>query len=179
MKVLLISTCEHKLSEKEFVLPISNILGSVNHEIFHYQDCTVDMINSFDKILVCGTSLKDNKYLEYNNVFENLLFNFPGSLLGICSGMQIICSMFGSSIIINSEIGMAEVRTKRANPLCKGNFQAFCLHTNSVVGFENFLVIAETENSPQIVKHKQKNVFGVLFHPEVRNESVIENFLKI
>ena len=52
MKVLLISTCTHKLSEKEFVLPISNILGSVSHEIFHYKDCTVDIINSFDKILI-------------------------------------------------------------------------------------------------------------------------------
>ena len=44
---------------------------------------------------------------------------------------------------------------------------------------DNFLVIAETDNSHQIVKHKDKNFFGVLFHPEVRNESVIENFLKI
>ena len=31
----------------------------------------------------------------------------------------------------------------------------------------------------KIVKHKDKKFFGVLFHPEVRNESVIENFLKI
>ena len=179
MKVLLISTCAHKLSEKEFVLPISNILGSVTHEIFHYRECTVDLINSFDKILICGTSLQDNKYLEDINLFEKLLSNFSGSLLGICSGMQILCSVFGSSVITGSEIGMFEVRTKSSNPISEGNFQAYCLHTKSVMACDNFLVIAETDNSHQIVKHKGKNFFGVLFHPEVRNESVIENFLKI
>ncbi len=179
MKVLLISTCTHKLSEKEFVLPISNILGSVSHEIFHYRECTVDMINSVDKILICGTSLQDNKYLEDINLFEKLLSNFPGSLLGICSGMQILCSIFGSSVINDSEIGMFEVRTKSSNPLSEGNFQAYCLHTRSVMVCDKFLVIAETDNSSQIVKHRDKNFFGVLFHPEVRHESIIENFLKI
>jgi len=179
MKVLLISTCEHKLSEREFVRPISDILASVSHEIFHYRDCTVEIVNSFDKILICGTSLQDNKYLDDINFIEALLSNFSGSLLGICSGMQILCSMFGSSVIINSEIGMSEVRTKRVNPISEGNFQAYCLHTKSVIASDNFLVMAETDNSPQIVKHKHKNFFGVLFHPEVRNESVVEKFLKI
>ena len=53
MKVLLISTCTHKLSEKEFVLPISNILGSVSLVIFHNIECKLDMIKSDDKILIC------------------------------------------------------------------------------------------------------------------------------
>ena len=93
--------------------------------------------------------------------------------------MQILCSVFGSSVITGSEIGMFEVRTKSSNPISEGNFQAYCLHTKLVMACDNFLVIAETDNSHQIVKHKDKNFFGVLFHPEVRNESVIENFLKI
>ena len=46
MKLLLISTCQEKLSEREFVHPISKILDS-EHQILHYSKCTSDTIQSF------------------------------------------------------------------------------------------------------------------------------------
>ena len=61
MKLLLISTCQEKLSEREFVHPISKILDSEQHQILHYTECTRDTIQKFDKIIICGTSLKDNE----------------------------------------------------------------------------------------------------------------------
>ena len=64
-----------------------------------------DTSSIFDKILICGTSLKDNEYLEDMNLFERLLSNFSGSLLGICSGMHIVGSIFWK-LCQNLEIGM-------------------------------------------------------------------------
>ena len=103
MKLLLISTCQENLSEKEFVHPISKILDSVQHQILHYSKCTSDTIQSFDKIIICGTSLKDNEYAKNMNIFKKLFHDFTGSLLGICSGMHIVGSIFGGKLIQNFE----------------------------------------------------------------------------
>ena len=43
MSTLLISTCKKKLSEREFILPISQIIGD-NHKILHYRQCTESKI---------------------------------------------------------------------------------------------------------------------------------------
>ena len=37
MKTLLISTCNHGLSNREFVLPISEILGKNEHDIIYFE----------------------------------------------------------------------------------------------------------------------------------------------
>ena len=71
MSTLLISTCKNKLSEREFILPISQVLED-NHEILHYTECTVSKISEFDKIIICGTSLKDNSYIEDLDIFRKL-----------------------------------------------------------------------------------------------------------
>ena len=179
MTLLLISTCQERLSEREFVNPISTILSSTEHEILHYSKCTNDIIKSFDKIIICGTSLKDNEYVKNMNIFKKLFHDFNGSLLGICSGMHIIGSIFGGKLIQKLEIGMTESETLEKNEICSGNFEAYNIHTNSVNNLENFIIIAKNKSNVQIIKHKTKSIFGISFHPEVRNEKILYNFLKI
>lgn len=178
MSTLLISTCENKLSEREFVQPISRIIGG-NHETLHYTQCTGSKISHFDKIIICGTALKDNSYLENLDTFKKLFYDFQGSILGICSGMQIVCSIFSSKIVENIEIGMVEVETLKENQLSNGTFQAYNIHNYSVDKLDNFTVLAKTITSSQIVKHNSKNIFGISFHPEVRNEEIVSNFMLI
>ncbi|MCH2431892.1 MAG: hypothetical protein MK206_02705 [Candidatus Poseidoniia archaeon] len=179
MKLLLISTCQEKLSEREFVHPISKILDSEQHQILHYTECTHDIIHTFDKIIICGTSLKDNEYAENIDIFKKLFDNFQGSLLGICSGMHIVGSIFGGKLIQNLEIGMTLSETLEENELCNGQLEVYNIHTKSIDELPKFIIIAKNGNSTQIIKHKTKNIFGVSFHPEVRNEEIIFNFLKI
>ena len=50
---------------------------------------------------------------------------------------------------------------------------------NTVKDLENFTVLAKTDTTPQIVKHNSKDVFGISFHPEVRNENILLNYLLI
>ena len=179
MKLLLISTCQENLSEREFVHPISKILDSVQHQILHYSKCTSDTIQSFDKIIICGTSLKDNEYAKNMNIFKKLFHDYTGSLLGICSGMHIVGSIFGGKLIQNLEIGMTESTTLEENKICNGKFEVYNIHTKSIDELQKFIIIAKNGNSTKIIKHKTKNIFGVSFHPEVRNEKIIYNFLKI
>ena len=179
MTILIISTCSEKLSEREFVTPISKIVGAANQKILHYTECTEQNIFDFEKILICGTSLQDNSYQKDIDKFKIILTNFEKPILGICSGMQIVCTIFGDKIIKNLEIGMVDIETLEKNSLCKGKFQAYSIHNNSVGNLVYFTILAQSETSIQVIKHKTKDIFGVSFHPEVRNESIIENFLSI
>lgn len=178
MKTLLISTCNHSLSEREFVLPISKILGENEHDIIYFEDCSD--LSGYEKIIICGTSLQDFYYVEQLPFFDDLLKDYKGSILGICSGMQILTSIFGTSgLIDNVEIGLVEVKTLESNKLFEGKFQAYNLHNYSVQDCENFKILAMSEHSIQAVKHVTREIYGISFHPEVRNEEIISNFLKI
>ena len=178
MKILLISTCKYKLSEYEFVNPIVEIIKSFEHDIKDYRTLQTINISDYDKIIICGTSLQDNDYLNFLNDFKKLR-NSGKQILGICSGFQIICSMFDEKIIKQEEIGMINVKTKNQNSLINGDFQAYNMHNFSVDEVTVFNIIAKSNKTIQIISHKKLNVFGVSFHPEVRNEQIITNFLLI
>ena len=178
MKILLISTCREKLSECEFVYPIAEILKSFEYDIVNYKDLGNSLALNYDKIIICGTSLQDNDYLNYLDNFKKLKdLNKP--ILGICSGFQIVCSMFNEKIIEQEEIGMMSVSTTQSNPLVSGDFQAYNMHNFSVADLTSFNVLAKSDKTVQLVSHKKQNIFGVSFHPEVRNEQIITNFLLV
>ena len=179
MSNLLISTCREKLSEREFVFPIAEIVKPEDSDILHYTECTENAISKAGRIMICGTSLQDNAYLSDLDIFKNLLLEFKGPILGICSGMQIITSLFEDKIVENVEIGMIEVRTLESNRLCEGKFQAYSIHNFSVDNLEFFTILARSDTSVQAIKHKSRKIFGVSFHPEVRNQGIVENFLRI
>ena len=72
-------------------------------------------------------------YIGWLQFFDDLLKKFDGPILGICSGMQILTSIFSiSGLIDNVEIGMVEVKTLKPNKLFEGTFQAYNLHRYSV-----------------------------------------------
>ncbi len=178
MKILLISTCKEKLSEYEFVKPIIEIIKSFDYDIINYRNLETLDFQIYDKVIICGTSLQDNDYLNYLFDFNRLKDNGK-EILGICSGFQIICSMFDEEIIVQEEIGMVNVETQIKNPLASGNFQAYNMHNFSVDEVTSFNVLAKSENTIQMISHKKINAFGVSFHPEVRNQEIITNFLLI
>ena len=180
MKTLLISTCTHTLNDMEFVFPISEILGKNEHYLIHFEDCDRKLLSKYDKIIICGTSMQDFSYVDKLPFFEDLLSNFEGPILGICSGMQILSLIFGASgLVDNTEVGFVEIKTLITNKLFKGNFQGYNLHNCSVNECDTFEVLATSDNSIQAVKHKSKEIYGISFHPEVRNQEVVRNFLKI
>ncbi|MDP6845817.1 MAG: hypothetical protein QF460_02590 [Candidatus Nanoarchaeia archaeon] len=172
MKVLIVSTCAEKLNELEFVNPIVNLIGkNVDYELANISNAEKKSVGA-DKIIICGTSIADNDYLQNN--FEWLQdFNKP--VLGICSGIQIIAKTFDGVIIPKKEIGMVEVK---GNLFDQKKFEAYALHTNGISKLSSFKILARSKKSVQAIKHKSKEIYGVMFHPEVRNEWVISEFIK-
>jgi len=176
--IFLISMCKEELHDLEFVKPVEDILK--NKKIFfftkHYKKISEKDFEIADKIIICGTSLKDNQFLDDISYFS-WLKNFEKPVLGICAGMQIISILFGSKVKKKTQIGLVKENFKKPFLGIRGINEVYHLHNNEVTFPENFLEFVSFKNICAI-KHKTKNIYGVLFHPEVRNRELIEEFLK-
>lgn len=179
--ILIIDTNFEKesLHYLEFVKPIINIVEKItkNIEIKHYHE--VDNINleKYSKIIICGTALKNNQYLEELYRFGQLK-SFEKPILGICSGAQIIAKLFGNcEIEEKQEIGKYELEIIEKDQICENiNSEIYCLHNLSIKLNDNCKLIAKTSQCPQIIKFGQ-NKYSVVFHPEVRQDNIIKNFI--
>lgn len=180
MKVLLISICKEKLHELEFVKPVEYLLKYHKISFFmkHYKNLTEKDLQDAEKIIICGTSLKDFEYFSYLDNFNWLKkTNIP--VLGICAGMQIIGKVFGGKIKKKTEIGFFREEFKKEFLGFKGIWEVWHLHNSYIDFFElDDFEIFSSNSVPQAVKHYSKEIYGVLFHPEVRNKEIIINFLK-
>lgn len=166
----------------EFVRPVGDLLGTrgVEWEYRHYSKLRGDSAWDHDAIILCGTALKDSRYLEDVDRFD-WLAGVPVPVLGICAGMQVISLVFGGRIVEACEVGMVEVRTLATHPLLPQGtpFHAWELHRYACVPPPGWTALAESGTCVQAIAHPELPVFGVLFHPEVRNGGVVRAFVSL
>jgi len=178
MTILIINICKEKLHYFEFVKPIEDILknNKIKFQIKYYEEISDKDITNAEKIIICGTSLKDNEFLKNIRKFK-WIKDCNNSILGICGGMQVIGLIFGGKLKGKSEIGFYdEIFTKEFLGINKGQKQqVYHLHNNYTTLPHDFIKYTSSK-IPQAIKHKTKNIFGVLFHPEVRNKEMIKIF---
>lgn len=177
-KILVVNTCKEKLHYLEFVKPIEDILkeNGLVFETKHYKKIS-DKDLQAEKIIICGTSLKDNDFIENLDYFKWLNF-YENPVLGICGGMHILSLIHGGKLKEAKEIGETNVTFKK-NFLGSGKkMKVYSLHSfcGESYEFENF---AYSSKCIQAIKHKFKPFYGVLFHPEVRNKKIIWNFCRL
>lgn len=176
MKILIIKLFEDKLYEYEFIRPITDIIKN-NFKIMSYKKINSKEIEKYDKIIIAGTLLKEFDYLNQINKF-NWIKKTKKSILGICSGAQLITQIYDGKIINYEEIGLNKIEIVKKDKIIKNLFstEVYSLHQKAFEISNDFEIIAKTK-IPQIVKHKNKNIYAILFHPEVRNKEIIENFI--
>lgn len=178
--MILVIDMNHKknsLAFSEFVLPIISVAEKTEACVAkHYSEATQKEIGKYSKIILSGTTLKDNAYLEDVGKFM-WIRKTDAPVLGICAGMQIIGAVFDSGVRRCEEIGMTDVETVKKNLLFSGKFSAYELHSRVIDVPEDFCVLAKSKKCAQAIKHKRKDIYGVLFHPEVRNREIIERFV--
>ena len=163
------------LSFCEFVLPIVSVIKNERSLVKHRSELSIEDLNSCDRVILSGTGLKDDEFLKQVEDFH-WTRNLDKPLLGICAGMEVIGLVFGSSLFDCLEVGMRDLRLVRKNALFSSDLRAYELHSHGVQVSAEFDVLAESESCVQAIKHKEKSIYGVLFHPEVRNPEVIERF---
>jgi len=163
----------------EFVLPIVEVVQTLDVcTVKHYLEVKSEDLSQYDKIILSGTTLEDNVILGQPEKFE-WVRKKEKPVLGICAGMQTVGVVFGLKLEKCLEIGMTQVTTVKENQLFSGEFKAYSLHNFSVEISGDFEALAESSLCVQAMKHKHKPLYGVLFHPEVRNEELLKRFVQL
>ena len=162
--ILVINICKEKLHELEFVKPIEEILRKNKKEFFtkRYKEIKESDLEKVDKIIICGTSLKDNQFLEDTKNFS-WIKNFKRPIFGICGGSHIMGLNLGYKLKKKKEIGLKEINLEKEFLGINGKIQVYHLHGLQVL--------------PEVY-HKD-NIYATIFHPEVRNKKMVENFINL
>ena len=181
--ILIVDLCYRpgSLSAFEFVDPIASIVRETGREhcVRHYTAVDAGTVENADAVILCGTALKDNGYIDRIAMFS-WIRECDGPVLGICAGMQVIGLVFGGELVSTPEIGMTSVRVSRDDPLFAGttSFEAYELHTYALDPPGDLEVLAVSDICVQAVRHRTRPIIGVMFHPEVRNEWAVQRFLE-
>jgi GMP synthase-like glutamine amidotransferase len=163
----------------EFVLPIVSAVQDLEEcEVKHFSDIEPSQLGGYSKIILSGTALKDHATLSQLDEF-GWIKTCSKPILGICAGMQTISLLYDVPLTRCLQIGMAEITTLHVNPLFQDTFKAYTLHNYSLAPSETFEALAQSTQCIQAIKHKQKPIYGVLFHPEVRNQGILEKFVNL
>lgn len=116
------------------------------------------------------------------------IYNLGLPIFGICYGLQLICQDLGGKIQGSEkrEYGGQTIEIDTNSKLFKGlsnKEDVWMSHGDKVVQIpEGFKVIGKTSTCPYgAVENLDKNIYGVQFHPEVRNSihgnDMIRNFV--
>ncbi len=179
--ILLVDLCHEidSLSSLEFVHPIADTLkrAGAELEILHFTKIAKNMLGKYDKIILCGTALKDNAFVTQIDQFSWLrMYNKP--VLGICAGMQVISLVFGGRILAQPAIGLERMQIVAETPLLgvPRQIEGYHLHNYRVTLPQGFKLVAGTPDVVEAFKHRNRPLFGLIFHPEVRNRWILERF---
>jgi GMP synthase (glutamine-hydrolysing) len=177
--ILIVRIINKKFHYFEFVKPIEDILmrKKIGFESINYKNLNGKMIDSAKKIIITGTSLKDNEFLGDIDKFK-WIKKFDKPILGICGGMHILGLIYEGILKKQQEIGLNEISFIDEFLGYKNKIEVYELH-NFYVFSEEYKIFAYSDKCLQAIKHKKKSFFGVLFHPEVRNKDLILNFANI
>jgi len=167
------------LAYGEFVAPILSVVEPLEeYQVRHFSELSPKDLDASSKMVLSGTTLKDFVTLKHLDKFS-WVRTYPKPILGICAGIQTISKVFGESLTGCLQVGMTDITTVKPNPLFEGNFRAYALHSLSVAPSHTFTVLAKSSTCVEALKHREKEIYGVLFHPEVRNPEILQRFVEL
>ncbi|MEM4188263.1 MAG: glutamine-hydrolyzing GMP synthase [Candidatus Hadarchaeum sp.] len=155
-------------------------------------DITTDEIKSLrEKFHVKGIIFSGGPSSVYREgTFEKIkqLFELGLPILGICYGHQLIAHVAGGKVKagVKREYGITIATIDRPLGVLRGlrkREKVWMSHSDTVYSVPSeYLILAHTENCPvAALKHREKPIFGLQWHPEVTHtengEKMLRNFI--
>ena len=150
----------------EFLRPITDILDEEG-VTFHIVPISKPRLLG-QKIIITGTAIKDNAFLEYKEVARQIKSS-QKPILGICAGMELLIQEDLQEVF---EVGPIYFESE---DFPKYNY---FLHQYGVKEInDRWDVLAKTDKGIAAVKHKTKPILAMQFHPEVSAKDVVRKFI--
>ncbi len=163
MNILLIdngSTLEKKL---ELLLPATKIVRKS-------ESVLIGDAEESDVIILSGSATLAVKY-DYEK-FANeiqIIITIQKPIIGICFGCELISRAFGGEVreLARRDKGIKKIQILDKTLFDKSEIEVYENHKWAISKLpDDFLVVAESETGPEIIKHKDLPIYGFQFHPE-------------
>lgn len=185
MKILIIDNAESE--DGSFNVPLTEVVGRLcDYETVHYKDVHLD--DSVGGVILSGVPLHyPFEAVDQRQPYLAWLRETAVPVLGICLGHQSIGMLHGAPVMrdLETEDDLITVRIVQDDPLFSGlwpTFRVRAMHRTSIPVPEGFTLLASSKRCVnQIMKHTQKNIYGMQFHPELSpdGETLLRNFVAI
>jgi len=163
--------------------------SKVYSEIYPY-NISLDRIRELQPKGIILSGSPSSVYDDKSPCIEKDLFQLGIPILGICYGMQITTFLLSGEVSPSQkrEYGKAALIIDAANDLFAGfsvndTIQVWMSHGDRIKKLpQGFEIIGHSENSPfAAMRDKERNIFGVQFHPEVvhtpQGKEILNNFM--
>lgn len=120
---------------------------------------------------------------------KDIILNSNLPIFGICFGFQLIAYVYGSELLEmnNLEKGILKITKLCTDPIFNNieNFEVYENHRRVIKKVSDELMpLAYSRDGIEIIKHKNKLIYGTQFHPEMyvektSGDEMFANFLKL
>ena len=184
MEILIVNSAEPNI--REFVNPLEEISSKygTRFQTIEYQQLPYEDLNRYNGIILSGSPCGDD-IVEYHLPFYQWLKGYEKPVLGICAGHHISGTLWGCELYRDKEkeIGDFNIFIDYQDSLFKGMespFVARLMHHDSISLPDDFHLLAHSERcGVEAMKHKEKPIYTLQFHPEFLNHQLVFNFLNI
>ncbi|WP_411843057.1 glutamine-hydrolyzing GMP synthase [Salinicoccus sp. HZC-1] len=155
----------------------------------HNPSITIEEIKELNPKGIILSGGPKSVYAEDAYTADPAIFDLGIPVLGICYGMQLLTQMLGGEVVPSNEkeFGATEININMNSRLFKGlseNETVLMSHSDKVTRIpDDFEQIAQTPLCKYAgVRHKEKDIYGVQFHPEskhsVNGDTFLKNFIR-
>lgn len=161
MKILLIDNGTSLLAKLEDLIPGAEIVKKWDEE-FNAEE--------FDMVVLSGS--KDSSVVWNHELFQkeiNLIQKTKKPLIGICFGCELIAYAFGGKLKELREVhkGIREIEFLSLDLSSEKKVKVYEHHKWIIESLpEPFVVLAQSSEGPELIKHKTLPIYGLQFHPE-------------
>ncbi|WP_017547426.1 glutamine-hydrolyzing GMP synthase [Salinicoccus carnicancri] len=155
----------------------------------HNPSITIEEIKALNPKGIILSGGPKSVYADDAYTADPAIFELGVPVLGICYGMQLLTQMLGGEVVPSDEkeFGSTEININTESTLFKGLSEmetVLMSHSDKVTRIPDaFEQIAQTPLCKYAgIRHKEKDIYGVQFHPEskhsVNGDTFLKNFIR-